>query len=116
MARQLRTLGISSDSLALPEHRAKLEALATSGHLTVADCELRHARNRQQVATNGRTKYPNFCVSSILDEAQLFQKQSIAGARKQFAQVTRIVIQPFAFAAFVLDNENNSQLTIDNSW
>ena len=46
----------------------------------MADCELRHARNRGFTSTNGRTNYAGFCVSAILDEAKLHFTQSLFGA------------------------------------
>ena len=64
--------------------------MSSVAHLTVADCELRHARNRQQVGANGRTTYPVFCVSSILDESQLFHKHALEGVRAQMKEVSVI--------------------------
>lgn len=77
LARNLRKQRITANDLSTSDFSGVLRGLACSAKIAVADCELQHARNRTHTSSNGRSGYAAFCVSSILDEAKLFHKQSL---------------------------------------
>lgn len=81
LARNLRSSHVHATRFSDPEGSGILKGLALSSKITVADCELQHARNRSHTCVNGRSGYPALCVSSILDEAQLQHLQAVKGAR-----------------------------------
>ena len=83
LARSLRRQSISGVDLCHSFHAGILRGLAHSSRITVADCELRHARNRIFTNSNGRTGYASFCVSSVLDETKLLHKQSVEAAKER---------------------------------
>ena len=83
LARELRRQAVSSNDFCTSFQSGLLRGLAHSSRITVADCELRHARNRSVTCSNGRTGYAAFCVSSILDEAKLLQNQSLEAAQQR---------------------------------
>ena len=109
-ARELRSQQITGHQLCQGSQSGLLRGLACSARTTVADCELRHARNRKNTNTNGRTGYPHFCVSSILDESALQQKHSLASAlsRDQVQNVTRKLLESF----FVRAPPNHQKIII----
>lgn len=83
-ARSLRLKDVDAESLQDDaQHSSLLRGLAMSSRVTVADCELRHARNRTFASCNGRTNYASLCVSSILDEAKLNHEQTLHGAKER---------------------------------
>lgn len=85
-ARNLRSASVRAEDLLNTQWNGVLQGIALSAHLTVADCELRHARNRLAASSNGRTSYPSFCVSSILDESKLFHDMALSGAAERSKQ------------------------------
>lgn len=83
LARTLRQQQICSGDLSHGYESGLLKGLACSARITVADCELRHARNRTFTSSNGRTGYASFCVSSILDESKLLHTHALAAAQSR---------------------------------
>lgn len=82
-ARSLRLQDVDAESLLDAQQFSLLRGLAMSARVTVADCELRHARNRTFASCNGKTSYASLCVSSILDEAKLNHQQALHGAKER---------------------------------
>lgn len=99
MVRTLRRRNICAQDLSHSHESKFLKGLVCSARVTVADCELRHARNRTFTSSTGRTGYTSFCVSSILDESKLLHSHSLgsAASRDCVQKATGLLQHAFIF-------------------
>ena len=104
MVRTLRRQHTCARDLSQSHESGFLKGLVCSARVTVADCELRHARNRTFTSSTGRTGYTSFCVSSILDESKLLHSHSLgsAASRDCVQKATGLLQEFFNFLMSIL--------------